>query len=609
MARWPPAAPSPRRHTAGGARRPVSSAADHTAVAGIGTPPAPVLPSGGSTISLITSRVRVSRIVVPSPQVTATLLPSGLTATEDPNWTNSRVSPTVTWATTSPVAGSRNVAATVSVSRPGPFAPPAGARSGRRDEQAAGLDQLRPIGDPAPVAAPGSDSPKPPSALMSQVMTVSSRDMVSSRRAGSVDRHVDDVAVVAGQGLPPGPAAGLRVDVPEDDRGAVAGGDRPGPVRGDDQVPDQLLVDARAAGPVYRSRSSRVTTPSSHSCAAPDRQRPEVQRSAAGRDGLRRATSALRSRRSAVAAAAPEVSQSTAEPPSSAKSDGQGLGRRREGATDAGGPHRSVDDVDVRDAPARDAVRRGVVRDGHEQVHPAAVRAESHRRAGSADRRSLREDVGSTRPRRACAPTAALPVRPGGHAARRRSATGRTTVPTSSPVRRPSGPAPARCRRAGPARHQVVAGGEEQRPRRRRRGRHRTVAVERDHPLRPSVLGQRGEQAVLRLRRVREADRLGGEQQGRGRACPQSSRGRRAGSHRRSARRAARPAGHERPGTWRPARRRAPPPAPPPAAASGAGPPPRGAGPPPHGRHVAGPRSAPRPPPPRRRRGTPAPTA
>jgi hypothetical protein len=130
-----------------------------------------VAPVAGSGISLITWWVRVSSTVVPRPQVTATMVPSGLTATDEPVTNRSIVLPSGTSVTTSPVSGSRKVAATFSVSGPGlperstvlkvpvrvgaTMRPP-GTACGR-------LAIQRPV-------RPGYDSPKPPSALMSHVM-------------------------------------------------------------------------------------------------------------------------------------------------------------------------------------------------------------------------------------------------------------------------------------------------------------------------------------------------------------------------------------------------------------------------------------------------------
>ena len=60
-------------------------AADHTGSAGSGRPSGVVRPSAGSTIREISLRVRVSSTVVPRPHVTATMLRSGLTDTDEPN--------------------------------------------------------------------------------------------------------------------------------------------------------------------------------------------------------------------------------------------------------------------------------------------------------------------------------------------------------------------------------------------------------------------------------------------------------------------------------------------------------------------------------------------
>ena len=95
-------------------------AADHTGAAGSGSPSVPRVPLGGTTTVLISSCVRASSTVVPSAQVSATMLPSGLTATDAPAAARARVSPTGTSSTTSPVSGSMNAAVTDSVPGPGP---------------------------------------------------------------------------------------------------------------------------------------------------------------------------------------------------------------------------------------------------------------------------------------------------------------------------------------------------------------------------------------------------------------------------------------------------------------------------------------------------------
>ena len=66
-----------------------------------------------------TSRVAVSITVAAETDVTATHRRSGLTATDAPREDHATVSPTSTCSTTSPVRGSRNVAATSTVVGPG----------------------------------------------------------------------------------------------------------------------------------------------------------------------------------------------------------------------------------------------------------------------------------------------------------------------------------------------------------------------------------------------------------------------------------------------------------------------------------------------------------
>ena len=277
----------------------------------------------------------------------------------------------------------------------------------------------------------------------------------------------------------PGPAAGLGVDVPDDDRGTVAGGHRPGPVRGHDQVPYQLLVGVelldRCAAPVVQGDHAVVPQ-----LRGARRQRPEVHDR--GRSfRLRRHRRPPRAHRSGWGQRLPTCPEH-GRAAVVGEVDGQGLGRPREGATDPVSrtvPSTTSMSLMLQRVPPSDSSPFGTV---DEQVHPAAVRAECTGHRESADLGSLRDDPGRAvggerahpRPVALCpAPTSTSSV-----------GDGATTVhPTQSRRRDVIGRRGSRDR---PATRRGRRRPRRTGPRRRRRGSPRTGRRRTGSPARPA---------------------------------------------------------------------------------------------------------------------------